>query len=597
MPAVKRTAVFVAIAVVLALYHVSVLFDPAPQSPVPLRTYADRDFQQPLIWSNVPEKYPVSSMVSLPKASPTSIPRIQNEFAEESSSERAERLQRLQAVKESFLHSWTGYKKHAWLQDEVAPLSGNFKNTFGGWGASLVDALDTLCIMGLKKEFAIAVKALDKIDFSSTDMDRLNVFETTIRYLGGLMSAYDLSNGKYPVLLEKATELGEMLYRAFDTPNRMPVSHWYWKKTYQNGTQEAQNQAVSAEIGSLSLEFTRLSQLSGDHKYYDAIQRISDEFFAQQNQTRLPGLWPVYVNPKKTRFTDDKTFTFGGMSDSLYEYFPKQYMLLGGVMSQYREMYENAIEVAKRHMFYRPMNPQNADILLSGSIFTYGVTGVKLNAEGQHLACFVGGMVGIAAKIFNRSEDLDVARKLTDGCIWAYESMPTGIMPEVFHAVACENATNCPWDGERWYQGVAQRNLFKAAPDMTPEERARKYVKKIGLPEGFTDLADRRYILRPEAIESVFIMYRITGDKTLQDKAWNMFQAVDKYTRTEIGNAAINDVGNPEKVRQVDSCESFWMAETLKYYYLIFSEPDVVSLDEWVFNTEAHPLRRPTVEV
>ena len=39
---------------------------------------------------------------------------------------------------------------------------------------------------------------------------------------------------------------------------------------------------------------------------------------------------------------------------------------------------------------------------------------------------------------------------------------------------------------------------------------------------------------RPEAIESVFIMYRITGNKTLQDKAWNMFQAVNKYTRTDI---------------------------------------------------------------
>jgi len=39
--------------------------------------------------------------------------------------------------------------------------------------------------------------------------------------------------------------------------------------------------------------------------------------------------------------------------------------------------------------------------------------------------------------------------------------------------------------------------------------------------------------------------------------------------------------------------ESFWMAETLKYFYLIFSEPELVSLDDFVFNTEAHPLRTP----
>jgi len=79
----------------------------------------------------------------------------------------------------------------------------------------------------------------------------------------------------------------------------------------------------------------------------------------------------------------------------------------------------------------------------------------------------------------------------------------------------------------------------------------------------------------------MFVLYRITGDTRLQDKAWEMFQAVDKATRTDISNAALADVRdvNPEKL---DSCESFWTAETLKYYYLIFSDPEVVSLDEYV---------------
>lgn len=76
-------------------------------------------------------------------------------------------------------------------------------------------------------------------------------------------------------------------------------------------------------------------------------------------------------------------------------------------------------------------------------------------------------------------------------------------------------------------------------------------------------------------------MYRITGDKNLQDAAWRMFQSIEKMTRAEYGHAAIDDVRSPQ-AKQMDYMESFWLAETLKYFYLIFSEPDVVSLDEYV---------------
>lgn len=86
---------------------------------------------------------------------------------------------------------------------------------------------------------------------------------------------------------------------------------------------------------------------------------------------------------------------------------------------------------------------------------------------------------------------------------------------------------------------------------------------------------------RPEAIESVFIMYRITGDKKLQDAAWRMFQNIEKITRTQYGNAGVEDVRSTQSSR-VDKMESFWLAETLKYFYLIFSEPSLVSLDEYV---------------
>lgn len=87
-------------------------------------------------------------------------------------------------------------------------------------------------------------------------------------------------------------------------------------------------------------------------------------------------------------------------------------------------------------------------------------------------------------------------------------------------------------------------------------------------------------------------MYRITGDPHWREAGWRMFEAINRHTSTKYGNSAINDV-TKKHPEQLDEMESFWLAETLKYFYLLFAEENVVSLDEWVLNTEAHPFRRP----
>lgn len=87
-------------------------------------------------------------------------------------------------------------------------------------------------------------------------------------------------------------------------------------------------------------------------------------------------------------------------------------------------------------------------------------------------------------------------------------------------------------------------------------------------------------------------MYRITGDNHWREAGWRMFLAVDQHTSTEYGNSAIDDVTKLNPTLN-DEMESFWLAETLKYFYLLFETEDVVSLDDWVLNTEAHPFQRP----
>ena len=177
--------------------------------------------------------------------------------------------------------------------------------------------------MDLHDDFREAVEAIKVIDFSTCALQQLNVFETTIRYLGGFLSAYDLSGGKYPILLQKATEMGDMLYKAFDTPNRIPITRWDWQAARDGASQQADESALVSEIGSLTLEFTRLSQITGEPKYFDAVQHVMDVFDEQQDKTKLPGMWPVLINARNGDYTGFNGFTIGGMADSLYEYLPK----------------------------------------------------------------------------------------------------------------------------------------------------------------------------------------------------------------------------------------------------------------------------------
>lgn len=79
------------------------------------------------------------------------------------------------------------------MRDELAPISGKGKDTFGGLAATLIDSLNTLWIMDFEKEFVEAVYAVATIDWANTNDTAANIFETTIRHLGGLLSAYDLS--------------------------------------------------------------------------------------------------------------------------------------------------------------------------------------------------------------------------------------------------------------------------------------------------------------------------------------------------------------------------------------------------------------------
>jgi len=525
-------------------------------------------------WKSVTLKHPISSFIQLSRSRPANLRSIQHSFSEPSFQAEVIRTERRDMVKRVFKRCWNSYKEKAWLADELSPISGEPKNPFGGFAATLIDNLDTLWIMDMKEEFETAVAAAMNISFepdTSTE-EKINIFETTIRHLGGLLAAYDLTGCKDKRLLDKAIQLGDMIYLTFDTEHHMPVTRWNPRSAANGEEQGAADHAIIAELASSSLEMTRLSQLTGDMRYFDIIQRITDLMDSQQNQTKLPGMWGIGINLETLDLTYDDVFGLGAMSDSAYEYLPKMYALLGGIgqAPQYERIYKYAADTIIRHILFRPMVPDEADILFAGIGHADDPSNPYIEPQCQHLTCFVGGMLSLGGRLVKNETHIAFGRKVAEGCVWAYRKSPLGIMPEFFHMVKCPSRSNCTWDEALWF---SERNSDNAPP-------------------GFASIDDSRYILRPEALESVFYLYRITGDPQWQEYAWEMFSAVERYTRTELANAAIEDVIQDPPV-QMDSMESFWMAETLKYLYLVFSEPDFVSLDEYVFNTEAHPFRRP----
>lgn len=262
-------------------------------------------------------------------------------------------------------------------------------------------------------------------------------------------------------------------------------------------------------------------------------------------------------------------------------------------MGQYQKMYAKAITSMKKHIFFAPNVQDDVDLLFAGDVDSDGHTPLSelvTEPKAQHTACFAGGMVALGARIFSQSKDLDVARRLVDGCLWGYERSRGGIMPEMLHLDPCPAKGPCTFDEAGWHRAVARAN-----PSLGDESTGAKIAARHRLVPGVTRVDDKRHLLRPEAVESAFVLYRITGDANLLDRAWAMFEAVASATRTELAHAALEDcTADDPRATQVDRMESYWLAATLKYFYLLFAEPDLVSLDEYVFNTEAHPFRRPS---
>lgn len=448
---------------------------------------------------------------------------------------------RANAIKEAMKFHFGNYHKFAWGFDEMKPRTGRGQNNWGSMAVTLLDSLDTLWVMGLHDEFDAATDWISKNLKFSHVRKMMSVFEIIIRNLGGLLSAYSLSKRK--VYLEKAEELANRLLPAFKTPTGLPAAQ-ISLGTGRSAVSWTGSNAVLAEFGTLQLEFRYLTKLTGREEF----RRIADTIYDKIPRSST-GLYATHYN-RATGRQASRHYTMGALADSFYEYLLKMWLQTGRTEDRWRKMYDFSVIGMRNHLFKRSKP--------SGLLFIGEKKGVQFKRQMDHLACFTAGMLALGAKTDPRGmdspraqQDLEDAKALTYTCYRMYAHTKTGLSPEW---VAFNGGFY--WD----------RNDMKAGTT--------KY-----------------YILRPEVVESLFILHRITGHPVYREWGWDIWKAIEKNCRTRFGYGNYANVNRPG-MKPDDRAESFFLAETLKYLYLLFlpREESGIDLDKIVFNTEAHPL-------
>ncbi|KAF9547365.1 mannosyl-oligosaccharide alpha-1,2-mannosidase [Mortierella hygrophila] len=473
--------------------------------------------------------------------------------------------ERKDKVKEAFLHSWKAYRRDAWGKDEYHPIAKYGSNMVNqGQGFTIVDSLDTILLMGLKDEFEEA-KAWVRDELTFDQEGEVNLFETTIRVLGGLLSAYDQS-GHDQVFLTKAVDLADRLMGAFKTASGIPYASVHLKEGRGVPGHEGGISSTS-EVSTLQLEFKYLSYLTGDDKYWRVAE---DVILKMKDLESVDGLVPIYINPYNGQFHGSE-IRLGSRGDSYYEYLIKQYIQTSKKEHVYKEMFDHAMAGVKKHLLGRSI-PNN--LLFVGEISKYSPQ--DLSPKMDHLVCFLGGTMALSStegKTLNKTtfprsrfskveeEDFKIGEELTKACYEMYRQTETGLAPEIVYWV----------HKEQQLSGRQEPEHFEGS-DFIINNR------------------DGHNWLRPETVESLFYMWRFTGDEKYREWGWKIFEAIEEYSKVQSGGySSIHDIRRKDSINFSDKMETFFLAETLKYLYLLFGSTEVFPLDKYVFNTEAHP--------
>lgn len=442
-------------------------------------------------------------------------------------------------VLEMFQHAYDGYMKYAYPYDELRPLSCDGVDTWGSFSLTLIDALDTLAIMGNYTEFRkVAAMIAENINFNINI--NVSVFETNIRVVGGLLSAHLLSRkAQMPLepgwpcsgpLLRLAEDVATRLLPAFDTKTGMP----YGTVNLMNGVPLGETSITcTAGVGTFLIEFATLSRLTGNPVFEQVALRALRALWKARTSIGLVG---NHIDVQLGIWTATDSGIGAGV-DSYYEYLVKGAIMLQRpeLMRMFKDYEKTISKYMKRDDWYFWVENSSGKVTMP--VF-------------QSLEAFWPGLLTLIG-------DLDNARK----SLYNYHQVwrEYGFTPEFYEVV-----------------------------------HGRAHPKRDGYP------------LRPELVESLVYLYQATKDPHFLEIGVDILESIRHSAKTECGYATIKKVGDHTLE---DRMESFFLAETTKYLYLLFT-PDhfihnngssadiiqtssgecVIDTGAYVFNTEAHPV-------
>ncbi|SMQ45040.1 unnamed protein product [Zymoseptoria tritici ST99CH_3D7] len=523
-----------------------------------------------------------------------------------------------QDTQDLFYHGYDNYLAHAFPEDELRPIACKpqtrnrdnpadigLNDVLGNYSLTLIDSLSTLAILASEREegrqdkrqplrdFQDGIQSLVELYGGGTDSTRcgtracgfdldskVQVFETNIRGVGGLLSAHLFAIGELPIrgyspvwkkgknpgirwrnglvyngqLLNLAHDLASRLLPAFSTSTDIPYPRVNLRTGIPfyldtegfcraDGSQSEPREITencAAGAGSLVLEFSTLSRLTGDMRFENLGKRA---FWAIWKRRSAIGLIGNGIDAESGLWTNPPLAGIGAGIDSFFEYSLKSHILLSNLPydpanssidspDNFLRVWEGAHAAVKRHIYRKSHHdkyPYYAQVDAMNGAPRYNWV--------DNLSAYYPGLLVLAGKL-----DEAIESHLLFSALWTrYSALP-----------------------ERWH-----------------------------VPNAYIDPHFRHWAGRPEFIESTFHLFQATKDPYYLHTGEMALRDIRRRCWTKCGWADLGDVNTGE---QRDRMESFFLGETAKYLYLLFSEDHPLNkLDRAVvFTTEGHPLVIPS---
>lgn len=397
-------------------------------------------------------------------------------------SDAAKKLQ-CNIIVDACRHAWEGYIQDANGYDALMPISKKGQNWYS---SSLlmtpVDAFDTFYLLKMKHE-ADEAKDLIFKDLNFRKDIEVQLFEVSIRFLGGLISSYELDGDIR--FLNLAKDLGKRLLPAFKSPTGMP----YRFINLQTGKTRDQL-SNPAEIGSYLLEFGKLTQYTGDSVYYKTAKKASFEVFKRRSKIGLVGT-VIDVNTGDWVNTESQ---IGARIDSYYEYLYKAWLLFGD--KDCRAAWETSNDAIVKYLYKKTVN---------GAFFTR----VDMNT-GNETRSLYGALDAFYAGVLTLSGNLTLAENIQQGNthMWVKFHME----PEEFnfrtdsitspgYALRPENMESCFY----LYRTTRDEQYLRMGKRMTDD-----ILSECKTSDGYAAIKDVRTMELEDSMESFFWRKRLS---------------------------------------------------------------------------------------